>query len=84
MSKYINADKLIESLEKGSIVIDEKVFECKTIHDELVYLLDKVNDFVSKVVHEQPTADVVEVPVRCGECKRFKRCRNDKETYKSF
>lgn len=71
MNRYINVDKFRESINKGQIVIDEKIFECETIHDELVYLLDKVDRLIDKAIDEQPTADVVEASVRCRDCAYY-------------
>lgn len=64
--RLIDADVLKESLKKVHIVIDEDVLECETIHDELVYLLERVEVVMMKKIAECPTA--IEI-VRCKDCK---------------
>lgn len=53
MSRYIDADKLIEQFDK-----DSKKYDVKDFH----------MDFITEEIQDAPIADVVEV-VRCKDCK---------------
>lgn len=61
-------------LDKGDIVIDEDVEKCESMHEVLVYLLEKVDDFIQKSIDVIPTIDAV--PVVKG-----KWLANDSGTY---
>jgi hypothetical protein len=65
--RLIDADVLKECiLEKGEILIDENVEKCESMHDVLVYLLEKVQDEVIRQIDECPTATEI---VECRNCK---------------
>lgn len=57
--RLIDADALKEEVIAGKIVIDEDVLECDSLHDILVYLLEKVDALVVEKIDAQPTVDVV-------------------------
>lgn len=57
MARYIDADKLIEAIEKD--IEPYKSWDCTKF------------DVVMDTILEAPTADVVEV-VRCKNCQKFK------------
>ena len=67
MSRYIDADALIEEIERCS---------CETWSKgvNLTWWVQavKVKDNIKQCIDRQPTADVVEV-VRCKDCKYFDR-----------
>lgn len=66
--RLIDADALKEEMIAGKIVIDEGVLECDSLHDILVYLLEKVDALVVEKIDAQPTVDVVgEIVERFGE-----------------
>lgn len=62
--RLIDADLLKTSMEQGKIVIDEDVLKCDTIHEMLLYLLEKVEDCMAEIIDSQPTAYDVEAVVR--------------------
>lgn len=66
----ISRDAVKEILDKGNILIDEDVEKCESMHEVLVYLLEKVDDFVRKSVDAMPTIDVAPV-VRCKNCEHW-------------
>ena len=51
----IDADLLKEKIEEGTIVIDEDVLQCNNIHEQLVYLLEKVEAFMVETIDDMPT-----------------------------
>jgi hypothetical protein len=61
MSRYIDADKLIEHLDAKS----------KTDYEMGLYNHGALTESFIRFVERQPTADVVEV-VRCKDCKYYK------------
>lgn len=54
MSRYIDADKLMNDVDRIDISYGTDI-------DDIIFELEKI-------IHKQPTADVVEV-VRCKDCK---------------
>ncbi len=65
--RLIDADELKEKLEEGKIVIDEDILKCNSIHEQLVYLLEKVDKFIEETIDNMPTAyDVEEVVGELG------------------
>lgn len=84
--RLIDADKLKEDLDSGSIVIDEGIEKCESMHEVLVYLLAKVEACVIEKIDAQPTVersgywiydkDATDWGIggyRCSECG----CRNN-------
>lgn len=69
--RLIDADALKEEMIAGKIVIDEDVLECDSLHDILVYLLEKVDALVVEKIDAQPTVDVVGEIVEKLEERRF-------------
>lgn len=75
MDKLISTNLLKETITKGAIVIDENITKCDTIHDILVYLLQKFEEAIFSTIDSQPTAYDVEAVVKklekisngCGE-----------------
>lgn len=65
MSRYIDADALIEELQHCSYETWSK-----DINRAWWAQAVKVKDNIVKCIERQPTADVVEV-VRCRDCKHF-------------
>ena len=63
--RLIDADALKNALEEMKIVIDEDIFECNSIHEELVYLLEKIDTVLAEKIYELPTIEAV--PVVHGE-----------------
>ena len=57
--RLIDADELKRELDAVKIVIDEDILKCNSIHDELVYLLKKVEDAVMEKISEQPAIEAV-------------------------
>lgn len=55
MMRLIDAEVLKEEVSKGSILIEDDVLECETVHEIMVYVLAKLEDFVLKKIDEQPT-----------------------------
>ena len=60
MGRLIDADELKKKIEDGKIVIDEDVLNYNSIHDQLVYLLDKIEKFLEETIDGMPTAYNVE------------------------
>lgn len=70
MERLIDAEVLKEEVSNGSILIDDDVLECESIHEIMVYVLAKVEDFVLEKIDVQPTVDVVaEIVERLEEIK---------------
>lgn len=63
--RLIDADALKKALEEMKIIIDEDVFECSSIHEELVYLLEKVDGVLAEKIDDLPTIEAR--PVVHGE-----------------
>lgn len=59
--RLIDADALKETLAEMKIIIDEDVFECNSIHEELVYLLEKVDTVLAEKIDDLPTIEAVPV-----------------------
>lgn len=57
--RLIDADALKETLDKMKIIIDEDVFECNSVHEELVYLLEKVDTVLAEKIDDLPTIEAV-------------------------
>lgn len=66
MDKLISSNLLKETITKGAIVIDENITKCDTIHDILVYLLQKFEDSIFTTIDSQPPADLPWIPVSSG------------------
>ena len=65
MSRYIDADKLMKYVDRIDISYGTDI-------DDIIFELEKI-------IHKQPTADVVEV-VRCKDCFSYQK---DKELAKA-
>lgn len=52
--KLVDADLLKSILDKGEIVIDEDVEKCESMHEVLVYLLEKVAVFLDEAIDGLP------------------------------
>ena len=50
-------EALKDILAKGTIVIDEGVLECESLKDELVYLLNKIEEFLMVEIEKIPTIE---------------------------
>lgn len=66
--RLIDADEFKESLDDIKIIIDEDVLKCENIHEQLVYLLNKVEDAIKAKIDEAPTIEAR--PVAHGEWVR--------------
>lgn len=85
--RLIDADALKEALEEMEIIIDKDVLECNSIHEELLYLLKKVDAVLAEKIDEQPTIEAPNVvhgewtkiygscmyvfSFRCSECNKL-------------
>lgn len=70
--RLIDADGLKESLNSGSVLIDEDVMKCESMHEVLVYILAKVEDCVVKKIDEQPTVGEW-IPFKEREADEYER-----------
>lgn len=64
MSDLISRKDVKGIIGRGKIVIDEGILECDNVHEILVYLLNKVEDYVEKAVDELPS---VQQWIPCSE-----------------
>lgn len=85
--RLIDADALKKALEEMKIIIDEDVLECNSIHEELVYLLEKVDAVLAEKIDDLATIEAVPVvhgkwtkiygscmyvfSFRCSECNKL-------------
>lgn len=65
MGDLISKATVKEMFDNGKIVIDEDVLNCNSIHETLLYLLNKIAEFVDEKVDEIPVIDAA--PVVHGE-----------------
>lgn len=72
MSRYIDADKLVEEMQRCSYETWSK-----DVNRAWWAQAVKIKDNIVHCIERQPTADVVEV-VRCKDCKWWKRMNGDK------
>lgn len=78
MSKYVDIEIFRTLVDDIKIEIDEDVMECKSVHEELIYLLKRIEKAVNDLIDSQPAADVVPVvhgrwidkgrKIECSEC----------------
>lgn len=53
----IRREEVMKILDRGKIVIDEDILECESVHEQLVYLLNKVNEYLTESVAEIPSVE---------------------------
>ena len=69
--RLIDADALKEEISDGKITIDEDVLECDSLHDILVYLIEKVDAYVMEKIDAQPTVEAFDRIVEKLEAASF-------------
>ena len=65
--ELIDREAVKDITKKGKIVIDEGIFECENLREELVYILKKVEEFLEKNIESIPTIE----PRPRGEWKQI-------------
>ena len=55
--ELIDREAVKDITKKGKIVIDEGIFECENLREELVYILKKVEEFLEKNIESIPTIE---------------------------
>lgn len=63
--RIVDSEMLKAIMDKGEIVIDEDVEKCESMHEVLVYLLEKVAVFLDEAIDGLPTVEAK--PVVHGE-----------------
>lgn len=58
---YIDKEKLIKDIESKRLVIQDGTSAAEAIRIQ--------GKAIRRAIEEAPTADVVEIPCRCGECR---------------
>lgn len=55
--ELIDREAVKDITKKGKIVIDEGILECENLHEELVYILKKVEEFLEENIESIPTIE---------------------------